>query len=157
MRCTPPPGALPRARGSVNWVTLLMVSVLVGGGYLGWVYVPLYLAHFEVKQVVREYMNQAIKDPNDDRLRDNMVAKLKILDTVVVTGQDGKPEKVPAVDVRAEDVVWEREPDATPPTLRVAFQYVRTVEFPFLDRRTEKVFTIDLTQDVSVPNWAPAR
>jgi hypothetical protein len=148
---------MPRgARGQISWVTLLLLTVLVGGGYLGWVYVPLYITDFQAKQVVRDYMNQAVKDRNDERLREWMVEKLRSIDKVEVRAEDGSITKVPVIDISTEDVTWERD-SQPPPTLHVAFTYTRVVQLPFLDRQMEKVFSIDFLEDISVPDWGPSR
>jgi hypothetical protein len=101
-------------------------------------------------------MNQAVKDRNDDRLREWMVEKLRSIEQVEVRSPDGSVTKVPSIDIAAQDVTWERD-TRQPPTLRVAFSYIRIVRFPWLERQTEKVFSIDLTQDISVPDWGPSR
>jgi hypothetical protein len=41
--------------------------------------------------------------------------------------------------------------------LHVAFEYVREVNLPILDRTASKVFTVDLFNDLSIPDWGPAR
>ena len=58
-------------RGGVSWVTLLLLVLVVGGGYLAWVWGPIYFENYAVKQVVRDYMNQAIKNHDDEGLRDD--------------------------------------------------------------------------------------
>ncbi len=154
----PPPSPPPRgARGQITWVTALLLSLVAGGGYLAWVWIPVYVVDFQAKQVVRDYLHQAVKDPDDAGLRERMVARLRMLDAAEVVGEDGEVVRVPAVDVAAQDVIWERDREVRPPTLRIAFDYTRVVAYPALDRRTEKVFTIDLTEDVSIPDWGPAR
>jgi hypothetical protein len=141
------------ARGQVSWVTLFLLLVLGGGAYLAWVFVPAYLTHYEAKQVVRTYMNYAVKNRDDATLRQELVAKLRALQTVRVTAEDGSVVEVPAVDVAAQDVTWEREADARPPMLHVALQYDRTIVFPYLERQQHRIFVIDLTQDISIPTW----
>ncbi len=154
----PPPSPPPRGvRGQITWVTALLLALLAGGGYLAWIWIPVYVVDFEAKQVVRDYMHQAVKDPDDAALRERMVARLRLLDTSEGVDRDGQPARLPTVDVAPQDVTWERNRDVRPPTLRVAFDYVRVVTWPGLDRRTEKTFTIDLTEDVSIPDWGPAR
>lgn len=154
----PPPSPPPRGvRGQITWVTALFLALLAGGGYLAWVWIPVYVVDFEAKQVVRDYMHQAVKDQDDAGLRERMVARLRLLDATEEVGADGQPVQVPAVDVAAQDVTWERNRDVRPPTLRIAFDYVRVVRYPILDRQAEKTFTIDLTEDVSIPDWGPAR
>ncbi len=144
-------------RGAVSWVTLLLILLVAGGAYLVLTWGPVYVLHYEAKQVARDYMNQAVKDPDDATLVKNMTLKLASLDTMEVLGEDGKPTQVPVVSVAPEDVAWERHADATPPTLHVAFRYRRIVNYPFLKRWTEREFGIDLTEDISRPDWGPAR
>lgn len=152
------PSSLPRgARGQITWVTMLLLVLLVTGGYLAWVWIPVYVVDFEARQVVRDYMNQAVKNPDDAGLREKMVARLRMLDAIEVPAEDGTPVEVPAVDVASQDVTWERNRDVKPPTLRVAFEYTRVIVYPYLDRQAEKVFTVDLTGDISIPDWGPAR
>jgi hypothetical protein len=152
---TPPPRQYER--GGVSWVTLVLLGLVASAIYLSVVWVPIYLVHYEVKQTVRDYMNQAVKNPDDAGLVANLCAKLKSLDSTTVLGADGRPETVPSVRVEPSDVTWERDANASPPMLRVAFQYQRTVRYPYLERTTEWVGVIDLTNDLSIPNWGPAR
>jgi hypothetical protein len=64
---------------------------------------------------------------------------------------------VPAIALEDRDVTWDRDKSAQPPMLRVTFDYVREVNLPILDRTASKVFTIDLTNDLTIPDWGPAR
>ncbi len=154
----PPPYPSPRAaRGQITWVTASFLALLAGGAYLAWVWIPVYVVDYQAKQVVRDHMHQAVKDPDDAGLRERMIARLRLLDSFEAVGEDGAPVRLPAVDLAPQDVTWERNRDVQPPTLRVAFDYRRVVAYPGLDRRAEKVFTIDLTEDVSIPDWGPAR
>ena len=152
------PGKPRRAeRGGVSWVTLLLLAFVVGGGYLGWVWMPLYFEHYTVKQVVRDYMNQAIKDPDDEALRRNMVLKIRSLEKLAPTDAPGRAESVPAVSLEERQVTWERNASAQPPTLHVAFQYDRQVVYPILHRTEVKAFEVDLTGELTRADWGPAR
>jgi hypothetical protein len=142
-------------RGAITWVTLLLLLGLGLGGYLAWMWGPAYLVHFEVKQVVREYGNQAVRNPDDRGLVESMVQRIRSLDRVEVMGEDGKVRKEPAVDLRPQDVTWERLRD--PPSLHVAFEYARLVPFPLLERTAERTFRVDVTMDVSRPDWGSPR
>lgn len=144
-------------RGGVTWVTLLLVALVLGAGYLAVVWVPVYVLDYEVKQVVRDYMNQAVKNPDDAQLLNNMCAKLRVLEKVRVVREDGSFETVPLVNVRPEDVTWTREASAVPPMVRVSFEYKRDVHFPFLDRVQEWTSSIALENDLTRPDWGPAR
>lgn len=154
----PPSSSLARlARGGASWVSVLLILLLVGGGYLGWTYLPVYWLHMEVKQSVRRFMNEAVKNPNDAALVARMIHKLRTLDKQEVLGTDGRPVEVPTVDVEAQDVTWERDTTSTPPTLHVAFEYTRTVTYPLLGRSTEQTLSVDLTEDIDVPDWGPSQ
>jgi hypothetical protein len=41
--------------------------------------------------------------------------------------------------------------------LRVSFEYAREVAYPILGRTVTKTFAIDLSNDLTVPEWGPAR
>ncbi len=144
-------------RGGISWVTLLLLVLVVGGGYLAWVWVPLKFDDYTVQQVVRDYMNQAIKNPDDEGLRRNMVLKIRSLAQVDGVDQIGRPVRVPAIPLEERDVTWERNTSAQPATLRIAFDYERQVVYPLVDRVGVKVFEVDLTQDLSRADWGPAR
>jgi hypothetical protein len=152
---TPPPRRYER--GGVSWVTLLLLVAVLGTAYLAVVWTPIYVVHYEVKQTVRDYMNQAVKNRDDEGLRDNLCAKLKVLDSTTVVGADGRPERIPSVVVAPSDVTWERDASASPPMLHVAFEYRRQVHYPFLERTSEWIGTIDLNNDLTIPDWGPAR
>lgn len=137
----------------VSWVTVLLVLALALGGYLLWVWGPIYLVHYEVKQVVRDFANQAVKNVDDASQRQLMVSKLAGLDRVEVVDEYGRPGRIPAVSVRPEQITWERTQQ--PPTLHIAFEYTRTVRYPLVDREAEATFEIDQTFDVSRPEWGP--
>jgi hypothetical protein len=111
--------------------------------------------HYEVKQVVRDYGNQAVKNPDDAGLLDAMVKKIRSLQKVEGVDEAGRKVAVPVVDIQPQDVTWERS--AQPPTLHVEFEYPRSLELPWLDRSLERVYRVDLTMDLSRPDWGPAR
>jgi len=145
-----------RQEGAVTWVTWAMLLGLAAAGYLAVMWVPVYVVHYEVKQVVRDYGNQAVKNRDDAELLKNMIEKIRTLDQETVEGPDGRPAKRPAVDLRAQDVTWERSAD--PPVLHVAFQYEREVRYPLLEgRSTVRVLDVDLNMDIARPDWGPAR
>ncbi len=151
------PGQSRRERGGISWVTLLLLLVVTATGYVGWVWVPLYFEFYTVKQVVRDYMNQAIKNRDDEALRRNMVLKIRSLEQVETVDERGRAALEPAIPLEERQVAWERDASAQPPTLRVAFDYERRVFYPILDRTAVKVFQVDLTGDLTAANWGPLR
>jgi len=149
-------GNMPRSseRGEITLVGLGMAVALLAGLYLAWMWVPVYVVQYEVKQVVRQFGNQAVHDPLDGPLVEAMVTRIRALDSSERVGDGGERRKVPTVDITAQDVTWERLADHQ---LRVAFEYTRTVPYPLLDRRLERTMSVDLTMDISAPDWGTSR
>ena len=144
-----------RERGTASWVTLVMVLGIAAGAYAAVVFVPVWVLNYEVKQVVRDYGNQAVKNPDDAILLDGMVQKIRTLQQVDGFDEAGRKVRVPVVDLQKQDVTWERS--AEPPSLHVEFQYPRVLELPWLDRSIERVYRVDLTMDLKRADWGPAR
>jgi hypothetical protein len=144
-------------RGQFSWVTLLLLVSFVSAVYLAVVWVPIYVLHYEVKQTVRDYMNRAVKNADDTFLVNNMCLRLASLDTTEEVGEDGRKVRTPTVVVEPHEVTWERDASSRPPMLHVAFEYVRVVKYPLLDRTVEKVLAVDFTEDISVPTWGSQR
>ena len=134
---------------------MLLLFLVVGSGYLAWVWAPLYFDHYAVKQVVADYMNQAVKNHDDEALRGAMVKKLASLHQQDGLDAYGQPAKVPAIQVDERAVTWER--DAASKSLHIAFEYDREVVYPFLKRTSVKTFSVDQTSDITIPDWGPAR
>ena len=155
-----PRSASPRmrlldARGGVSWVTLVLLAALAGGAYLAWVWIPVFVLDYEVKQVVHEYMYKAVREHDDDRLSKDLLYKLRVVYEVEAPDENGRLHKVPGIHVDEDGLVWERDTTQDPPMLHVAFDYTIDVKYPFLDRVVPRTATIDLTQDLSVPDWGP--
>jgi len=144
-------------RGAITWVTALLLAALTAGGYLLVVWTPIWVVHYEVRHVVRDYGNRAVKDPNDRQLVQDLCAKLRSLDTSKALGPEGRVESWPTVEVAPQDVLWERNLSVRPPELRVAFRYRRHVYYPVLERWSEVEMQVDITQDIGLPDWGPAR
>ena len=86
-----------------------------------------------------------------------MVLKIRSLSQRDEVDAYGKVSHVPSVQLDERDVTWERDMRSQPPMLRVAFEYERQVEWPGLERVTTKVFVVDLSNDLTVPDWGPPR
>jgi hypothetical protein len=147
------PRQRPFERGEISWVTFLLLVILLGGGYLSVVWGPVYLVNYEAKLAAKAAINQARKDTNDAELVKRMCVQLASLDTVKVKAADGTVQQQPAVDVTPRDVTWERDVNAVPPTLHVAFEYTHLVSYPFLDRVDQKTFFIDITSEIEIQKW----
>jgi len=140
----------PLERGQFTWVTLVLLVALTGAGYLGWIWVPIYVTHYEVKQVVRDFMNRAVKNRNDERLKMQLCQKLHEIEAF---GPSLPAPGEPAIATEPADVTWERDTVSVPPMLHVAFEYTRQLTYPGLDRTDEVVVSVDFTQDIEVPRW----
>jgi hypothetical protein len=138
------PSASPRRRslerGAFTWVTFLMLLVLLAGGYLAVVWGPIYILRYEVGVVTGEFANRAVN-------------KLAALGQVKVQETDGTISEVRAVDLRPEDITWERKAETMPRSLRIAFEYTTSIHYPVIDRFSEKTFAIELERDISPVKW----
>ena len=142
-------------RGAASWVTVLLVLGLAAAAYAAVVFIPPAVLHYEVKQVVRDYGNQAIKNLDNEQLLRDMVQKIRSLDSVQGVDDAGRKVQIPVVDLQKEDVVWERTKE--PPNLHVAFEYSRTLELPWLNRSIDRVYRVDLNIDQVRADWGPQR
>jgi hypothetical protein len=145
-------------RGGVSWVSLVLLLAVSGATYLAIMWGPVYVTHYEVRQVVRDFMNQALKNRDDSRLVADMCGKLASLEKIEQVDAQGKVERVPVVQIAPEDVTWERDTQTTPPTLRVAFEYTRQVHYPFITREPKEwTGVIEDSKELAVPDWGPSR
>ena len=128
---------------------------LAAGVYAAVVFVPPAVLHYEVKQVVRTTATRPSRTSTTSSCSGTWCRRSASLDDVQGVDEAGRTVRVPVVDLQKEDVVWERAKD--PPTLHVAFEYPRTLELPWLDRRIERVFRVDLTMDQKRADWGPQR
>ncbi len=142
----------PLERGQFSWVSMVLLVGLISTVYMGWVWIPVYASHQDVKTVVRKAINEAVHNNNDAKLVAKLCQDLAKLGQVEVVGADGTTVRVPEVDVAPSDVTWERD-TSPPPTLHVAFEYVRLVKYPIIDRTEEVTFSVDFDSDISVPKW----
>jgi hypothetical protein len=140
-------------RGQFSWVTLLLLTSLIGGVYLAVVWAPVYIVHQEVKGAVREFINRAVKDRNDELIVEGLCARLRSIDETEGVDARGELVKVPTVDLSPRDITWERDTSSKPPMLHVSFEYVRVVKYPFINRTEEKVMSVDYTKDIAIPKW----
>ena len=140
----------PLERGQFSWVTIAMLLALAGGGYMAWIWVPIYVTNYEVKQTVRDFMNQAVKNRFDEQLKSNLCRRLTGIEPF---GPSGAPPGEPLINLQPSDITWERDTQSTPPMLHVALEYTRSVTYPGLDRTEEVTMSVEFTQDIEVPKW----
>jgi hypothetical protein len=147
----------PLERGQISWVTFLLIAAVLGGAYMTVVWAPVFIIEYEVKQVTKEYINKAVHLRDDERLAADLCKKLALLDETERADERGALVKGPTVDVQPSDVTWERDTSVKPPMLHVAFEYTLILKYPFLDRTEEKVMSVDVTEDIGIPDWGPQR
>ena len=142
-------------RGTASWVTLVLVLGIAAGAYAAVVFVPVWVLNYEVKQVVRDYGNQAVKNKDDAVLLDGMLQKIRLLQQAEGIDAAGRKVMVPVIDIQKQDVTWERSTD--PLSLHVEFEYPRVLELPWLERTIERTYRVNLTMDLKRADWGPAR
>jgi hypothetical protein len=146
-----------QARGGISWVTAVLILLLAGAAYLAWTWGPVFIVNLMVKQTTRDFMNQAVKNPNDAELVENLAHKLRTLDLMQVPDEKGNLVKIATVQVESANVTWQRDTSVQPPMLHVQFEYTRPVAYPLLNRWTQTTLHVDITQDLERPDWGPAR
>jgi hypothetical protein len=145
---------LRREDGKITWVTVVMVLMLAGGGYVLYVWGPIYMDHYEVKQCVRGAANSAVMNPDDVRLKNELLGKIKsVRNEEFVNAETGAKDRRPVISLQSQDVIWERDTKSTPPTLHIAFDYVRQIRLPIFKKDTEKAFHVDETIEISRAVW----
>ena len=138
-------------RGEVSWVGLAMLLGFAAAAYLAWVWVPVYVRHQQVEEIVRGSANSAVKNPNDAALLQDMTRRIRALESVEVEGPSGELVRAPLIDVAPQDVTWERNRETR--TLHIAFSYAVPVVYPWIERVDEHVKDVDIVADVTIPDW----
>lgn len=123
-----------RPRGAVNLVNLTLTVSVLSGGYLAWIYIPLWLDDLDVREAVAAGAGQLSEENTSlDAAGIQKMVALRL--TKVGTHweeQDGKQVEVPGLGLDAEDVQVERSADGK--RGRVTVDYARTVRLKPLDR-----------------------
>jgi hypothetical protein len=132
---------------------MLLLVAAVAAVYLGWVWVPLYLDNYAVKQTLRVVMNEAIKDHDDAALVQRLCQKIRSIRTVESVDEAGRKVQTPVVAIDEHQVSWTRDPDGNPPMLRVTIEYERQVVYPFVDRTDTTTFVVEGSNDLTPVKW----
>jgi hypothetical protein len=118
----------------VNLVNLTLTVSVLSGGYLAWIYIPLWLDDLDVREAVAAGAGQ-LSQENTSLDAPGIQRMVALRLTKVGTHweeQDGKQVEVPGLGLDPEDVQVERSADGK--RGRVTVDYARTVRLKPLDR-----------------------
>jgi hypothetical protein len=114
-----------KARGAVSLFTLVLLLGLAAGGYLAWMFVPVYLDNLDVREASTAAFNRMVADPDNDRVRGYLIDRSKRIGTHWESEGGTRVEK-PGLGLTNADVVLER--DTGEHTGRVQVDYQREVK-----------------------------
>lgn len=114
-----------KARGAVSLFTLVLLLGLAAGGYLAWMFVPVYLDNLDVREASTAAFNRMVADPDNDRVRGYLIERSKRIGTHWENEGGTRVEK-PGLGLTDADIVLERDPGEH--TGRVQVDYQREVK-----------------------------
>ena len=113
------------ARGAVSLFTLVLLLGLAAGGYLAWMFVPVYLDNLDVREASTAAFNRMVADPDMDRVRAYLLDRSKRIGTHW-EGEGGLRVEKPGLGLTDADIVVEH--DTGEHTGRVQVDYQREVK-----------------------------
>jgi hypothetical protein len=114
-----------KARGAVSFFSLVLLLGLAAGGYLAWMFVPVYLDNLDVREATTAAFNRMASDPDMDRVRVYVMDRQKRIGTHWENDGRSRVEK-PGLGLTDADVVIER--DGGEHTGRVQVDYQREIK-----------------------------
>lgn len=135
-------------RGGINLVKLFVVSAVVLTGYFAWVYVPLYIDHYSIRQGVRLGCNSAYRNRSEEHVRKiilNAFEETNIQNEEV--GADGSIVRRP-MDYSSALFTVDIS-DARPPSITVDLAYEQHIVLPLIKKPKTLVWTFTHTEDLS--------
>jgi hypothetical protein len=123
-----------RPRGAVNLVNLTLTVAVLSGGYLAWLYVPLWLDDLDVREALAAGAGQLTSENlgmTESMIQKGVAAKLALVG-YHWEEQDGKQVQVRGLGVEADDVQIERGADGK--SGRLTVDYGRTVKLKPLEQ-----------------------
>jgi hypothetical protein len=118
----------------VNLVNLTLTVAVLSGGYLAWLYVPLWLDDLDVREALAAGAGQLTSENlgmTEAAIQQTVALKLAQVG-YHWEEQDGKQVQVPGLGLEAEDVQIERGPDGK--SGRLSVDYARTVKLKPLEQ-----------------------
>ena len=123
-----------RPRGAVNLVSLTLTIALVSAVYVGWLYIPLWLDDFDVREALAAGANQLTSESLGAT---ETGVQQKVANGLNQVGyhweeRDGQQVQVPGLGLEPDDVKIERGKDGN--FARLTVDYARTVKLKPLER-----------------------
>lgn len=127
-----------RSRGSVNPLSVLVVSGIAVAVYCVAMFAPAYLDHLDVMDLVASAYNQ-VGHRRDEVILEELKGRLVHIGTHREANQDGEMEEVRGLGVADEDITYEL--NAAEKTALVQVRYVREVRLKPTGRWVKLNFT----------------
>jgi hypothetical protein len=112
--------------------------------------VPAYAENYEVKGVLREAVNEAVRKTDDDVIRTFIINKCKQVGSHYEI-RDGQEMTLPGVVLLDEDVFVNRDTEAKQILLQV--EYDQHLYFPFTKKEHVIHFSPSVKGDISPVTW----
>ncbi|MGI5864190.1 MAG: hypothetical protein ACOX6T_19340, partial [Myxococcales bacterium] len=133
--------------GATNMLWLAGLLALV---YFGIMYVPAYVEAYQVKQVLREAVNLAYREPNDDKVRTFIQNKCKQIGSHYEI-RDGEERNLPGIVLLDDHVFVNR--DTSEQTIVLQVEYEKYIYFPFTKKQRVLQFSPSVKGDISPVKW----
>lgn len=118
--------------GKFNFVTLVLLLLVVAVFYFGIMFVPPYIDHYSFEEKVKAVANMAIREKNDEVLKKEIHRELKLIE----------------LDLPDDAIQIERDP-AHGTWIRISARYVREVELAPFGSVVTMEFTTDVMKDLN--------
>jgi hypothetical protein len=141
------PRTLSKDRGAINFVQVFLVLLLIGGGYLAWVYGPLWIQYFGMRKAVRVACNAAYRDRSEDGVRDVIMREWKELNVQDGSLEDGTIKMVATPFDRTQniDITFAKDPAS----VTVGIHYTQHIVFPFVNKERDIDFEYTHNEDLA--------
>lgn len=132
--------------GKVNPVSILLILALIGGGWWGYTYFPVYWDNLTVREAVDSAATVYLAS-EEEGVKGKLMQRLNMLTTAgepvgwhFEIDEDGYEVRVPGLGVTEDDITVEW--DEANRTVTVQLEYDRVVELKPLDERRTVHFSV---------------
>jgi len=129
-------------QGEGKLPTVGLLAAVVAAVYFGIMYVPVYAEKWDVKSNIQRAANETWKFHDRERTYQRIVESLKAYNV------DGKE---PLFLLDTENLVV--DDDETTKRLTIRVTWTRIIPYPFLKKRTQKVFTQEYSMGTEDVKW----